>query len=73
MTKETEKYVVSRTVHEFDFVMNQAPAVSNKGQTELQFPLSCQNKALSWQLFIYSCYIAQFWFLMLWRPLLEVN
>ena len=61
------------TVYEFDVLMNQAPAASNKGQMELQFPLSSQNQALRWQLFIYSCCTAQFWFLKLQRSLLEVN
>lgn len=44
-------------------MMNQAPSVSNKSQMELQLPPIFQNQASCWQLFIYSCYIAQFCFL----------
>lgn len=50
-----------------------ALAVSNKSQMELQFTLSSQNQALCWQLFIHSCYVTQYWFLTLQRPLLEVH
>lgn len=44
-------------------MINQAPSVCNMSQMELQLPPISQNQARCWQLFIYSCYIAQLCFL----------
>lgn len=64
---------MGNAVYGFDLERHAAPAVSNRGQMELQFLLISQHQAFCGHLFMHSCCVGWFWLPELWISLFEVN